>query len=85
MNVFVFLILMVYCIVCAIAAVTDVGRLHIHLFSCKAASVFNKLPWLLTSFEYLFSAVGLVTALTSNNKSSSLCLQLDQSLLNDNN
>ena len=43
MRVYEFVILMLYCVVCAIAAFTNVGLLCIYLFSCKAASVFNKL------------------------------------------
>ena len=45
----VLVVLMVYCIVCAIAAFTNVGLLCIYPFSCKAASVFNKLTYFLTA------------------------------------
>ena len=49
MHVYVFVILMVYCAVCATVTFINVGLLCIRLFSCKAASVLNKLTYLLTS------------------------------------
>ena len=47
----VFVILMLYCVVCAIAAFTSVSLLCIFLLSCKALIVFNKLTYIHTSFQ----------------------------------
>jgi len=53
--------LMVYCVVSANATFTNVSLLCIHLFSCKAASVFNILTgtYLLTTVNHVLVTCSL--------------------------